>query len=269
MIKKSIFGLIFFILTGLLVLGVSPVTASPQIPQVFDSTPTPDQDGRIIYQVKEGDNCTSVALRFLDGDVNQLVALNGLDPQECLITVNQELLLGIFEEPTITPGPSPTPTISPTPFTGTGDICVLLFDDVNGNGMAEEGEVPIADGAINISDQKGRVSQLKNSTFEFDDEGDPLPVCFVDLPEGEYTISVGPPEGYNATTIMNYQLPLIPGDQSTVDFGAQISSSAVITPEAFVEETRRSPLLGIVGGIMVIAGIVLGAYFLVFNRRKE
>jgi len=38
--------------------------------------------------------------------------------------------------PTVTPGPSPTPappTITPTPFAGTTEICVLLFDDLNGD----------------------------------------------------------------------------------------------------------------------------------------
>jgi hypothetical protein len=83
-------------------------------------------------------------------------------------------------------------------------------------------------------------------------------VCFKDLPEGDYNISVAPPQGYNPTTAMNYPLHLQAGDISYVDFGAQLSSAAVTPPPS---QGGRSPLLGILGGVLVLAGIGLAIYF--------
>jgi hypothetical protein len=48
--------------------------------------------------------------------------------------------------------------------------------------------------------------------------------CFNDLPEGEYTISVAVPEGYNPTTQASYELELGPGDQTYLNFGAQANT---------------------------------------------
>ena len=236
---------------GLLLWMVMPAAANPQA-QAYYQTPTPGADGRIIYVVKTEDSCLSISL--LTGvDITQLQLLNNLD-EECFLSEGQQLLLGIVEEVQPTAGPSPTPTQSPptpTPFNGNGEICVYLFDDVNGNAMAEESETGIVGGAISITDHQGQISKTKNTV------SDEL-ACFEDLPEGEYNISVAPPEGYNPTTTMNYPLTLNAGDYSIIDFGAQISSQS----DAPIEETNeRSPVLGILGGVMLLAGAGLGIYF--------
>lgn len=269
--KRSLFFLTFVGLMILALFWTAPVTAE-RLPQQIAS-PTADPSGRILYIVQENDTCLSIALRFLDGDVNQIIELNSLD-QNCVIALGQELLLGYVEVTTPTTGPSPTatsnvPTSTPTP--GTGVICVLLFDDVNGNSRKDPEELPISGGAISISDREGVTSLTGTTVFDGDpttaDEIDPL--CFENLPEGEYNISVGPPEGYNPTTVMNYPLALKAGDRSILDFGAQISSAGAIVAEQeapTVEQSRRSPLLGIIGGVMVLFGIGLGVYLRVLRR---
>lgn len=251
--KKRLFLLTCLILAGLLALLAAPVTATPQQPQAFYQTPTPGADGRIIYIVKPGDSCLSISL--LTGvELNDLRLLNNLD-EECLLTEGKQLLLGVVTEPTVTPGPSPTPTQAlptPTPFNGSGEICVFLFEDLNGNALAEELELSIAGGAVSITDREGEVSLTGETT------ADPEPLCFSELAEGEYNISVAPPEGYNPTTAMNYPLTLRAGDRSILDFGAQLSSEAQpLTPS----EGGRSPVMAIVGGIMVLGGIGLAVYF--------
>jgi len=257
---KRIFILLTLLFVAVTALWISmPVSASNQPQQI--ASPTPDENGRVMYVVQANDTCLSIALRFLNGDTNLLRQLNSLD-EECVIQPGQELLLGIYEAATATPGPSPTPTImvpTPTAYPGNGEICVRLFMDVNGNGMADTGELPIEGGAISITDRENIISLTGTTVLDADPTTTDLePKCFSDLPEGEYNVSVGVPEGYNPTTSLNYPLKLKAGDQSLLDFGAQISSAAVITQTQ--PSNQKSPVLGILGGGLVLVGIGLGIY---------
>jgi hypothetical protein len=258
MVRKILLNAsLILICIGLLRLVV-PVSASSELPQANYSTPTPDQSGRVVYVVQPGDTCLSITL-WTGVDENKLRQLNKLD-ENCTIIEGEQLLLGIIETPALTAGPSPTPAEqlpTPTPFNGSGIICVYLFDDLNGNALADVSEQPIAGGAISITDRSVQISETGSTG------GDGTPVCFENLPEGEYNISVAPPEGYNPTTVMNYPLKLVAGDQAIVDFGAQLSSEAEPpTPT----EGGRSPLLGILGGLLVLVGIGMGIYLRFFKR---
>ena len=263
--KLNLSGFILFVFILLLLWTVTPVTATSSQPQAVQYTPTPDADGRYLYIVQENDSCLSIALRFLNGDTNTLRELNNLD-EECSLQIGQEILLGIYEAPTVTPGPSPTPTPvtpTPTPYAGNGEICIFLFNDVNGDGMAEDAEPPIEGGAISITNNKGTVSLTGTTLGIFD------PLCFQEIPEGEYRVSVAPPEGYNPTTIKDYSLKLMAGDQAILDFGAQISSLALMPEDTSTDNSsatsttgsQRSPMLGILGGLLILGGIGLGVYF--------
>ena len=245
-----IIGMLGLIALAVLLLN-GTVSASPQ-PQAAYNTPTPDANGRIFYQVKGGDTCISVSL-LNNIPLDQLRTLNDLD-EECALSENQLLLLATVAPPaTPAQAPSETPAFpSPTPFRGNGEVCVVLFNDINGNALAEEGESTIPGGAIDISDRLGRVSLSGQTSASLEE-----PTCFQEMPEGDYNISVAIPEGYNPTTRMNYALTVKAGDQTQVDFGAQLSSQAVPVP---VAEGGRSPLLAILGVIVVLAGIGLGVY---------
>lgn len=249
--RKLLLPIGLILAAGMLFLMALPAAASPQT-QAYYQTPTPGTDGRIVYTVQSGESCLSISL--LTGvDITQLKLLNNLD-DECLLTPGQELVLGVVELQEPTEGPSPTPTIplpTPTPFNGTGEICVNLFADMNGNAMAEENEGLIASGAISIVDKKGLVSLT--GTTKLDES-----TCFGDLPEGDYNISVAPPEGFNPTTTMNYPLSLKAGDLSILDFGAQASSAIQTESDG---QSGRSSILGIMGGILILAGIGIGIYF--------
>lgn len=256
--------IVVIVLAGVL---ISPASASPPA-QVYYQTPTAGADGRIIYIVKGGDTCLSISL--LTGvDINELRRINNLD-EECALREGQQLLLGIYQTPTPMPGPTPTETPAiptPTPFPGTGTICVYLFDDVNGNALAEGTEPPIAGGAISVTDKTGTVSLTGTTSDQFDPETDEPPrVCFDNLPEGDYTVSIAVPQGYNPTTQTNYPLKLRAGDISVLDFGAQLSSQGL--PQE-PQETRRSPLLAILGGLMVLGGAGLGIYFSLLRRSRN
>lgn len=247
----SLIAMTAFYLTG-------PVSTSPQA-QSYYSTPTPDAEGRIIYIVKSGDTCISVSL-LNNISVEQLRVLNDLD-ETCLLTENRKLLIAtVTARPTSAPFPTATSALpSPTPFHGNGEVCVILFNDINGNAVAEEGEAAIPDGAIDISDRLGRVSLTGKTGGSIDE-----PTCFGELPEGDYNVSVAVPDGYNPTTRLNYALQVKAGDNTKIDFGAQLNSKAVPTS---VAEGGKSPLLGILGAIIVLSGIGLGFYARKTSRR--
>lgn len=247
---------------GLLLFTGQALAASPA--QVYYYTPTPRPDGRIIYIVKEGDSCTRVAL-LNNISEQQLRELNGITGSDCPLQIGQELLIGQLREETPTPGPSPTPTAllpTPTEFRGFGKVCVILFDDVDGNSRLDEGELWLPGGAINITDRRGLVNLNGETVANNEDE---VPTCFEDLPEGDYNVSIAVPNGYNATTSMNYPLQLLAGDTSMLDFGAQVSSQ-VLPEEVIPAETPRSPLLGILGGLLILSGLGIGIYFRFLKR---
>jgi len=257
--RKTIFFVAVSLAIGLFAWAVGSVSASPYQPQSFYQTPTPGPDGRIVYIVKAGDSCLSIAL--LSGvEMNTLKEINRLN-DECALREGQELVLGFIEQPTAGPGPSPTPTSvvpTSTPMPGNGQICIILYADINGNAMPDASEGAIAGGAVVISNRSGTTNLTGITTSLLD------PLCFDNIAEGDYNISVAPPEGFNATTNMNYPLHLAAGDQTTLDFGAQISSKAA----APIEEagSGNSPLLAILGGLLILGGFGLGIYFW-FARR--
>jgi murein DD-endopeptidase MepM/ murein hydrolase activator NlpD len=254
---------VLFTLISLLLLGLwLPANAAPGMQQVIP-TATPGLDGRILYVVQPGDNCFRVAA--IHGiTVDQLRQLNSRLDENCNLIEGQELLIGIISmEGTPTAGPSPTPlppTASPTPFTGTTEICVLLFDDFNGNALREEVEVAVAGGAVSVTENNGEYSAAQNTIISADPEAY-QGICFSNVPEGDYNITVGIPDNYNPTMSLNYSLKVNAGDRAFVDFGIQ-SQAIVADPGADPDtETRTtSPLFGIIGGALLLGGAGLGYY---------
>ncbi len=234
-----------------------PVNAASPFQMTPFPTPTPGPDGRIIYIVQENDTLLRISL--ISGvSIDEIRGLNNLTSDD--ITVGQPLLLGLGGPVIVTPTPGPSPTATEiiptaTKIPGAGMICILLYDDRNGNAIRETDEPSIPGGAINLNDTIGVVS-FTNETAAGED-----PQCYENLPEGDYTISVAVPSGYNATTNMTYVLSLKAGDETYLDFGAQANSVNVTeSPLPLEEETGKSPLLGIIGGLLLVAGLVLGFF---------
>lgn len=233
--------------------------------QASYQTPTPNADGQIIYTVQEGDNCTRIFL--LTGvSIDQIIALNNLG-DECSVFPSQELILAMAAPVTATPeGPAPTPTTgppAPTPFEGNGVVCVVLFEDLDGNQMRSTNEFYLAGGVISVNNRAGTYSETKETVG-----GDPAlvePVCFEEVPEGEYNLSMGIPEGTNATTSLNYALPVSAGDTIVIDFGAQPGSQFNGSETSDVGGGRSPLLLAI--GLFLLAGGVGLAFFFIRSRQ--
>jgi LysM repeat protein len=240
-----------WLISGVILQPASQAQAAPE-QQIPIYTPTPGPDGRIIYIVKAGDTLLSISL--LTGvSLEQLRELNNLTSDT--IFEGQQLLLGFAgpAESTPTTGPTPTPTEvlpTPTPRPGVGVLCIILFEDINGDSLRQEIEPSLPEGALSFGNRAGTVSEA------FTTQAGTQHTCFENLPEGEYTISVAVPSGYNATTATSYDLALNASDQTYVNFGAQANTKtqaeapAIPTPEG-----TRSPLLGILGAIFLLIGV--------------
>jgi len=242
--------------------GASAV-AAPLLQLTPFPTPTPGPDGRIIYTVQDGDTLLRISL--ISGvTVDELRGLNNLVGDN--IIVGQTLLLGLGgpSEVTPTPGPSPTPTPllpTPSPQAGLGNLCIILYNDLNGDSIRQEEEPSIPGGAISVNNRSGSIAQTVDTLTGEEHQ------CFNDLPEGEFTVSVAVPEGYNPTTVTSFVLRLNAGDETFLDFGAQANAETVAeapTPTG----SGRSPWLGIVGGLFLVAGAGLAVFATRLLRSK-
>lgn len=251
------------LVSGFFALLTSPLLATPVNAQIFFATPTAMENGNIYYTVRENETCESIS--YLTGvNIDTLRTLNKLDLDQCrFLQVGQQLLLGSVPTPMVTLGPSPTPTSNlptPEPVKGYGKICVYLYDDVNGNAMAEAGEITntgLAGGEISLTNKAGDFSKTGTTI----NTGEP--VCFEEIPEGEYTISIAIPDGYNPTSGQNYTINLKAGDTATVNFSAQASSTLPLV----TDKGNSSVFLAVVGGFIILAGIGLGLYVRIIRRR--
>ncbi len=260
-------------LIALVLLGISlPAQAAPSPQGVQFATSTPLPDGRIMYQVQTGDTCIRVAL--LHGiSVEQLRQLNTKLDANCTLIPGELLLIGTGGPSAVspTPGPSPTPllpTITPTPFTGTTDICVLLFNDINGDGLRELTEPVIVGGAISVTETNGKYSKNLTTVINSDPnayEG----LCFTDVPEGNYNISAAIPDKYNPTMALTNTIDVKAGDRAFVDFGAQSKDTTVAQPGNTNPGGGTSPILGFLGGLLLLGGIGLGWYALRLRKPES
>ena len=250
---------ISFLLFAFLMIGVAlPVNAAPPAQGFVTATPGPD--GRILYAVVAGDSCSSVA--FQHGiTVPQLRQYNTRLDANCTLSIGELLIVGLAPAPGPTAGPAPTlapPTVTATPFNGTTEVCVLLFDDLNGDALRQETEFGIDGGAVSLTNLNGSYSETLNTTADVDpDTAEPVRSCFANVPQGQYNVGIAVPDGYNPTMLVSYQLTVKAGDRASVDFGAQSKTVTAVETET---GGNRSSMLGFFGLLLLLGGIGLAYY---------
>ncbi len=225
-------------------------------------TATPGPDGRIMYTVVEGDSCLQVALLH-NITVQTLRQFNTRLDEDCTLSVGQQLVVGLAQAEAPTAGPAPTlpsPTVTATPVSGTTEVCVLLFEDKNGDAVRQETELGIEGGAVSLTNLNGSYSETQNTSSGVDpDTLLPVRSCFVDVPGGEYNVSMAVPDEYNPTMLLSYTLTVKAGDRAEIGFGAQ-SKTITVSEPAESQEGNRSSLLGIFGFLLLLGGAGLGYY---------
>jgi hypothetical protein len=108
----------------------------------------------------------------------------------------------ITPTPTVTATPTETPTPTPSPTPVLLDLCVHSFEDLNADGVRDEGEKLIAGAAVTLLDsEQARVGAGQTT-------GDEQPRCFA-LPAGIYTLVMRSPAGYEATGDAGQTLTLV------------------------------------------------------------
>jgi hypothetical protein len=268
--KRIILVACFLVLMLMVSLQSIRTMAAPQAQLTVFPTPTPGPDGRIIYIAQEKDTVWRIAA--ISGiSADEFRKLNPFIVNDIIIP-GQKYLLG-YAGPsggTPTTGPAPTQanvTPSPTALPGWGVLCVLLYNDLNGDSMRQETEPSIPGGEISVSNRLGTVSLTAQTPAGGNDttivNATPQKrgyTCFDHLLQGDYLVSVAAPEGYNRTTILNKTLMLEAGQTTQLAFGAQANSELEAQTALIPESPRKSPLVGIIGGVLLAAGIGLGIY---------
>jgi len=246
----------------LLLLGIAlPLSGASAAPNLQFVTATPGPDGRILYTVVAGDSCLQIA--FLHNTtVAQLRQFNTRLDENCTLTVGQQLVVGLISvAPTAGAiATLPSPTITATAVSGTTEVCVLLFNDANGDALRQETESGIEGGAVSLTNLNGSYSQTQNTSAAVDpDTLEPVRACFVNVPGGEYNVSMAVPDTYNATMLPSYTLTVKAGDRASIDFGAQ-SKTLTASGTTDAPTNNRSSLLGIFGFLLLLGGAGLGYY---------
>ncbi len=254
--------------------GFQAVSAAAVLQLTEFPTPTPGPDGRILYVVQAGDTLWRIAA--ISGiSVDELRRINNLAADD-VIREGQAILLGFGgpSEPAVTPvGPEATfgpdlATATPLSGPGIGIICILLYDDVNGDAVRQEEEVPVPGGALSLASRTGTTSRTADTlpAGHPDTDVDTGSVCFPDLIAGAYNVTVAIPDGYNPTTGLNIEVDLRGGDITYIDFGAQLSSAGVLEAAPPAAEGGTSPVLGIIGLGLLVGGVGLALYAILMSR---
>lgn len=265
----------FALLAGLFIvlLGfawLAPVQASPDLQLTNFPTPTPGPDGRILYQVQDGDTLWRIA--SVSGvDLDELRQLNNLGVDDVIIP-GQYLLLGLAgpTESTQVPGspgqPGTGPQVSPTPtqIMDSGSICVLLYLDANGDAIRQSEEIGMADGEVSVTERLGSYSEKGTTEISIDPI---IHKCFENLTPGEYLVSMAIPDGFNRTTDLSTSIDLAPGDTAFLNFGMQPNGQTVSNIN---QESQRdsNTLIGILGVTLLVVGAGVGIYAATAGRTK-
>ena len=264
--KALLLASVFLIFLGFAWISAG-VQASPGEPQAAYPSPTPGPDGRIIYIVKAGDTCEQISLMF--GVSREYLSLTNQLDSNCSLREGQRLMLGVGgpSASSPTPGPSLVPTATlptATPAAGgTAEVCVLVYADVNGDGLRQTTEKAIPGAAISLTSLDGTYSQTLTTTINPDTtayQG----MCFMNVPVGRYSVSAAAPDGYNPTINLTSSVDVTPGDIASIDYGAQVKTVA----EANIPKNNPSPLLGIIGVVFLLAGIGMGVYVWILLKKK-
>ncbi len=274
--RRVVIGACLLVLILLASSMINRSLAAPQAQLTVFPTPTPGPDGRIIYIVQANDTLWRISA-ITGVKIDPIRELNDLGVNDP-ITPGEKLLIG-YAGPSInapTAGPFPTQaalTPSATPPPGWGILCVLLYNDLNGDSMRQEAEPSIEGGEISVSNRLGTVSLTGEtpSGGVATNIANPTPkqrgyTCFDQLLQGEYLISVAAPEGYNRTTALNTTVILEAGQTTQIAFGAQANSELEAQTAIIPETPGKSPLIGIVGGALLLVGVGLGVYAALLRR---
>ena len=135
---------------------------------------------------------------------------------------------------------------------GAGQICVLAFNDQDGNGVRDADEPLLAGVGFTLADAAGVKGAYKS-------DGLSEPYCFGSLAAGAYTVQARGAASLEVTTPGQWAISLANGAQFDVTYGARQSGSGAAQPAAGGDQSATTS-----GSSMSTLGrIVLGVLGLV------
>ena len=137
---------------------------------------------------------------------------------------------------------------APAAQQGTGQICVLAFEDQNGNGVREADEPLLAGVGFTLADASGVKGSYKS-------DGNSEPYCFGSLAPAQYTVQARATGGLEVTTVGQWAVPLSNGAQFDVLYGARKPEGGTTKPTTG-GGTTSTPTSG--SGMTTLGRIVLG-----------
>jgi len=136
---------------------------------------------------------------------------------------------------TSTPAATATPTTTPTATSAVGALCVLVYNDLNGNKSRDAGEPLLSGAVITVTNSQGiTVGTWTTNGTE--------PYCFY-LPAATYTVLETDPLGYASTTPNVATAVVTSGLVTYVDFGDKLAPTATptLTPTFTPTSTPTTP----------------------------
>ncbi len=168
---KPVLAIFLFLASIVLLWSQIPAAASPAQQGSYPS-PTPGPDGRIIYIVKAGDTCIQISLMY--GVSVEYIRTTNLLDENCTLREGQRLMIGVGGPSIASPTPNPAATataVTPTATPGAGgtaQVCVLVYNDTNGDALRQSTETAIAGAAISLTSLEGNYSQTLTSVINPD-----------------------------------------------------------------------------------------------------
>jgi hypothetical protein len=170
--------------------------------------------------------------------------------------------------PVHTATPLPTHTPTPTPVPVTGSLCVLSYDDRNGNRFRDPGEPLLPYAVFTLSDAHHVIGNYSTNGLN-------EPYCFSDLDPIVYFVSEMDPPGYESTTHNSWGISLQTGATINIEFGNKTEQLPTATPSPTpIPSPTSQALLGTLGsavyGYSGIIVIVLAAGILIaYNAARR
>ncbi len=225
-------------------------TSAEQVPYV--NAQGQRSDGSVAYTVQAGDTLDSIAFAYGVTRADLLTLNNISDPR--IIQIGQEIIVRAPNTPTPAPtiagataeataetaaqptsdqppavrdaAPAPVITAHPgqiDPASTTAAICVIFFQDNNGNRLQDANEAVLPGGQVLLT-----LDGQPAGTHVSDSQPDPY--CFTGLAAGSYVIQAAAPSGYGLTTPDQLRAQAKAGAQIKVAFGAAQGIATTVPP---------------------------------------
>ncbi len=279
---------------ALVVVGdVQPTPAPPPptsaVPPTPRATSTPRPDGAVVHVVQPGDTLYGIAYEYgVDPDQIRQLNAGSIGPNDLLV-VGQELVIsvGAMNLPTPTPIPTEATPGTPPPATqapeeatqqppaggDTATLCVLAYEDRNGDMVWGESDEPLLSNAtITLVGAAGEVA-----TYTTDGLSEPH--CFQNLQPGNYVVRQEPPAGYVPSGGDNWGVLLGAGQSYTLQLGYRRSEGASSTPAPAATEQQEqqeqaqssksllTTILQVSGILALVLALAVAGLFILSRRQ--